>query len=709
MKKNTETSMRRIALFAMAFGLSSSMFGQTVFEAETATEIKFGSEQLGTALSGGKAISFCDSYGDSFAKYIMNAAEEGTYDIEFSYVTAQERALAVQINNQKAAILSFDLTTPNWDGTDGVGENEEVIPGILKKKVQVYLTKGDNTIKISAYPSASGDFSPNIDKFTVSRSASEITKPDDQNPTTILLEAEDANVVFGCVVNNFITYSGGKGIGDMGSTKGSYFKFNEVSFAAAGVYDVRVYYTTMDGRNIYTKANFQGKKTSNCGVTTPDWGNVAGDGTKPDVNCKRVAMYFNEGVNSLEIGAPDGWAPNVDKIVITKSAIETIDVPKRANEAFVFDFTDIPAKITEEHITSQGNWSKMFDNNDTTVYIVPGVTSAKITVELKNPILLTTYGLSTSPQNSTNVEDWILEYSLDGTNWENVPNAGSVADRNGYKLFTTGIGKDNRISAKFYRLTASGATNVEIGEFQLNGLPYLSETQHFPSDLTVDVDNAATGTLYASDDGFERGTWNEVFENSIDKKIDTKYTVVGKTAFYLQYLFNDLTTVRSYSISVPFESTDRNPKTWTLNGMNPETEEWEILDIRSDVKFPGINSTLMFNVENPKTYYYYKLDVTSNWGAGDIHLNQWQMFGDSLLITKVSDLNKESSVDFKVHSGKQTITITTSQKTIPYTIFTIIGQKIASGLCENGFTEQTVPSGIYIVQISNVAKKVIVK
>lgn len=707
MKKRTETKKLKMVICAMALGLSTNMYAQTIIEGENPNEVKFGSEQEGTALSGGKAISFCDAYGESYGKYNLNVAEEGTYDLELYYVTAQVRSMAIQINNQKTSVLTFDQTTPNWDGTDGVGENQAVIPGILTKKIQVYLNKGDNTIRLSGYTGAESDYSPNIDKFSVSRSATEITKPIDQNLTAINLEAENADVVYGCVINDFAAYSGTKGIGDMSAAKGSYFRFNSVQIPTAGVYDVLIYYTTMSGRNIYTKVNLQGKKSVNCGVTTPDWGNSVGDGTKPDVNCKRIAVYFGEGINSLEVGASEGWAPNVDKVVILPSALETIDIPARANEAFDFDYTDLKVRYSEETATNSENLDKLFDNDDATLYKVPGVTSTKVTVELKYPILLTSYGYATSLQNPANTDDWKLEYSIDGSTWETVPVSGSVADRNGYNFFTTSIGKDNRISAKHYRLTATGTSSVEIGEWQLNGLPYVSEAQHFPSDLTVDEQNAATGTLFASDDGFERGTWNEVFENSIDKKIDTKYTVGGKTSFYLNYFFNDPTIVKSYALSVPFELADRNPKNWTLSGMNPDTEEWIILDSRTNIQFPGINSTLMYNIATPGSYYNYKLDVTANNGSGDSHLNQWQLFGEEFITTKLKDTNLTAFNGLQVLSGKSKLILISTEEQ-PYTIFNLFGKVAAKGISKNSKTEIDLTSGIYLIQSNGITQKVMI-
>jgi hypothetical protein len=63
---------------------------------------------------------------------------------------------------------------------------------------------------------------------------------------------------------------------------------------------------------------------------------------------------------------------------------------------------------------------------------------------------------------------------------------------------------------------------------------------------------------------------------------------------------------------------ERNPKTWILYG-SEDGNEWNVIDSVSDGNLPSSNYTpVLFHTENQTAYSYYKLEIQSLAGDGNV-------------------------------------------------------------------------------------------
>ena len=720
MKLNLNFTQKAGLLLVALLGFGQVNAQQT-FEAENYTENAYTEINSSVYFSGGQAVSMCAAYG-SYVKYLITVETAGTYDFAINYTTMGTRCMYIKAANYLPVIAEFDDYTGSWDGSDGEDEEGTPVAGIKTLTVQVYLNAGQNEIEMGAFDTQTEAFTPNIDKFTVSPSSQSIPVPEECS-TPITKEAEDATVI-SAGIESAACYSGGRGVFSGGMS--TEIVFENINVATGGVYDVAVYYTTLENRNLQVKANNYVKSLLECRVTLPYWtcpedkeGDIS-DG-RPVILKKTTQVYLKAGNNTITISGHLSHMPNVDKIAIEKSGY-VMEEPGYETLAYLFDYTDnvvnFKTDIIESQVTDSTNLSRLIDNNEFTTYVVNGTNSVQVTAKLAYPIILTGYGIACSPEKANAVmNDWTVEWSANGTSWNPVAKA-QTSDAGSFRKVRTGYVFDNEgtVSAQYYRLTATGEGKVEIGEWQLFGSPYISAEQHFPNDdLTrnVDFENIFSSAM-GEPDGFSRDEWGEVFEKVFDKMLNTVYTVVDQKNFYVQFETPDPIMLKSYSLTGRFGFAARDLSKWTLEALNSQGE-WTVLDTRENIKFPTEGSTLMFNINEPITSILYKLTAEDTAGDGTINLVQWQMFENWFGInspanqTGIKDV-LVADVAVKIASEDGKIILRSSEdQALPYTVYSVMGQVIGKGICNPGLTTIDVNGGLYIVRVGNSSSKVIVK
>lgn len=148
--------------------------------------------------------------------------------------------------------------------------------------------------------------------------------------------------------------------------------------------------------------------------------------------------------------------------------------------AYPFDFTDKKVEVKEENPTSSANLAKLFDNDENSVYKVEGVSSTRISITLPYQINLSGYALGVPSGGSTG--GWKVQYSATGRIWNEIP-VDKVSKKGELEIYTL---NSTAIKAKYFRLQATGNNKVEIGEWQLFGVPYVDENDQFPDDVTTE-------------------------------------------------------------------------------------------------------------------------------------------------------------------------------------------------------------------------------
>ncbi|WP_235885497.1 discoidin domain-containing protein [Paenibacillus cymbidii] len=116
---------------------------------------------------------------------------------------------------------------------------------------------------------------------------------------------------------------------------------------------------------------------------------------------------------------------------------------------------------------------------------------------------------------------------------------------------------------------------------------------------------------------------NEGKEKAFDGDTGTKW-YTGSSTGWIQIQFKWAYVFSKYSITSANDMPDRNPKNWTLQGSN-DGEDWTTLDTRSDQSFASYYQKNTYTFNNNKPYRYYRLEVTSNNGGGELQLSEIEL------------------------------------------------------------------------------------
>jgi len=124
--------------------------------------------------------------------------------------------------------------------------------------------------------------------------------------TTTSVEAEGAGVVRsgGTKVRTVVGASGGRVVAHVGN--GKTVRFIGVSVPAAGRYALTIYYVAGSRRSAAVLVNGGAPVVPTFAVTR-DW---------QTVGSVTVPVLLTPGANTVEIGNPDDWAPDIDRIVL---------------------------------------------------------------------------------------------------------------------------------------------------------------------------------------------------------------------------------------------------------------------------------------------------------------------------------------------------------------------------------------------------------
>ena len=112
--------------------------------------------------------------------------------------------------------------------------------------------------------------------------------------------------------------------------------------------------------------------------------------------------------------------------------------------------------------------------------------------------------------------------------------------------------------------------------------------------------------------------------NAFDNVFTTKWVVSGDSTPWIKYQFASAKTIQRYTITTGEDAQDRDPRSWTFQGSNDDSN-WTTIETRTDEWFGPRNITREFYCINAVAYAYYKLDFTANWGSVDFQIAEIQM------------------------------------------------------------------------------------
>lgn len=634
--------------------------------------------------SGGKYVG--DNHAGSSIIFNVTMDTEGTYEFRTHYNCGDgSRGISIKVQDYKGIVCTVPTTT-DWNN-----------PPTAMMKTNIYMDAGENTVVITPYP---GD-GPNIDCFEI-YTTKEVILPDvDEFPK--VYEAEEAELhgdlkvkpTDGSTVNGL---SGGKYIGDFNQRSNSYLVLPKVEVPEAGTYEMKIF-SMGSSRALSVKVN-QYERTIIRTQDTPDWNGAPALETS-------LLVYLDKGANKIVFNSYNDDGPNLDKIEIHETD-ESIDRPDVKLLSYAADYTDgatLTAEVADETL------AQVADNDEYTAYTAAGKTSAWVMAECEYPVLLTGYLLSAGIGSDVDVTEWTLEGSMDGDTWTKItPN--KTNDLSGATLFEVGRQSANAMTdrAKFYRLTATGATDVEIAEWQLFGSPYLDNTdgKNFPADITDDLDIATAAQAWP--EGNKGDDWSEEYYNLFDRKLTTKYCMGDTKAYQVEIALDKAYTLDAYTLTSVDVDPDRNPKKWTLNGWN-EQAGWVELDRQTEYAFPCGYATMRFNIHSGMGFTKFLLDVEDNNGSSTSQLLKWQLFGTEYTGSGVTSV---AGMNCQVWSENGTLCIHgEGVDGLSYQVFDLSGVSLRQGALTSSKEEVALSQGMYVVMLTDGEKnsnvKVIVK
>ncbi len=656
-------------------------------EAESATltpPVKV--KEISSEHSGGKYVG--DNDPGSVIEFKVNMPKAGTYEFRTHYMCGDDsRGIAVKVQNYHEMICKVPSTTPDWN-----------MPPSGVMSVSVYMDEGENTVRVTPYPNAG----PNIDYFDIYTTKEVVLPEIDEFPK--VYEAEDAQLFGDLKVkptdgSKISGLSGGQYIGDFNQRSNSYLILPKVEMPEAGTYRLDIH-SMGTSRALSIKVN-QYEPTIIRTLDSPDWNNAP-------ASVFSTLIYLDKGVNRIVFKSHNDDGPNIDCFKFYKSD-EQIARPEIRLMSYGHDYTD-DAVITAQY--DNESLANLTDNDEYTLYTVPGKTSATITAECEYPVLLTGYLLSAGINSDADLTRWTLESSVDGNTWTAItPN--KTTDLSGAYLFEISRQSASALKtrAKFYRLTATGESDVEIAEWQLFGSPCLDNTDGrcFPADITEGLDIRSCVSAWPEGNAGEG--WSEQFDNLFDRKLTSKYCMADTKAYQVELQLPQPYELDYYTLTSVDVDPDRNPKKWTLNGYN-DTEGWVELDRQADYSFPCGYATMRFNIADKGVYTAFLLDVEDNSGSAYSQILKWQLFGtaDTSGVESVAVAEEPC----KVLGGYGSIRILNNgEDAATCTVMNLAGAVLCNKQLKGSDSYVDVPAGLYLVNVSNgrfnTTAKVIVK
>jgi hypothetical protein len=161
--------------------------------------------------------------------------------------------------------------------------------------VPVHLEKGMNTIQFGSPVS----YPPDLDRIIISG------RGDFPAPASTTYEAEVATLS-GSVTGGFSNYSSGLGkAGNIGAGAANSVTFSNVTVPVSGTYQLEIDYQTSGPRSFFMSIN-------GAAATELDLNGSSFDDPAPIV----LSVQLHAGSNTISIGNPSGYAPDLDRIVV---------------------------------------------------------------------------------------------------------------------------------------------------------------------------------------------------------------------------------------------------------------------------------------------------------------------------------------------------------------------------------------------------------
>ena len=260
---------------------------------------------------------------------------------------------------------------------------------------------------------------------------------------------------------------------------------------------------------------------------------------------------------------------------------------------------------------------KLFDGDINTKLCTSDGFPLRISWQMKKPIILKKYTLTTANDSETysyrNPKSWHLYGSNNGTSWTQIDTVtDSGIEAKNLKAYT--YETDIQESYQYYLIQFEGnGTNYygfQLAEISLNG-DVADVDKEMGEDLSSYYDSIFASATTAKGNGDEKPS--NLFDGSKESKLfefSNKFSIAWK--------MKQDTTLYSYSLTTANDNETykgRNPKSWILYGSSDGTN-WEKIDTVNNSGMEDVNfKTYNYTVDKVGSYRYYKLDIKAGYGS----------------------------------------------------------------------------------------------
>ena len=289
----------------------------------------------------------------------------------------------------------------------------------------------------------------------------------------------------------------------------------------------------------------------------------------------------------------------------------------------------------------------LFDHNPNTKWCNTNVENARgeILFHTEKPVKAIQYSLTMANDHESNPNrvpsEWTLYGSNDNTSWTAI-DKGDAGDKNTLVRAKNGekvtFSIMHRGEYQYYKLVfdTPGADGVQFADFELYDLTTLSmgdkqfafEVYQFPASYTAVKETAISGPkeVNSNSEGYEKLFDDDTGTKWYYEGADSPAAITFSTDHAVKALRYSLTTANDHTTY-----RDRIPKAWTLYGRNSdsENESWTVIAQHTEndncIKNAGNQQEVTFDIPNPASYQYYKLDFESS-ESSKIQFSEFKLY-----------------------------------------------------------------------------------
>ena len=287
----------------------------------------------------------------------------------------------------------------------------------------------------------------------------------------------------------------------------------------------------------------------------------------------------------------------------------------------------------------------LFDHDPNTKWCNTNAEQARkeIIFHTNEPVKAIQYSLTMANDHESNPNRvpgaWTLYGSNDNASWTAI-DKGDAGDQNTLLRAKNGekvtFSIMHRGEYQYYKLVfdTPGAEGVQFADFELYDLTpspmgdkqFAFEVYQFPASYTAVTETAFSGPK-------EVNSNSEGYENLFDDNTGTKWyyegsaspdAIIFKTDRAVKALRYSLTTANDHT-NYP----DRIPKAWTLYGGDSENGTWTVIAQHTEndkcIQNAGNQQEVTFDIPNPASYQYYKLDFESSVST-EIQFSEFKLY-----------------------------------------------------------------------------------